>query len=372
MIALFLTVVCFLDAAVHERVQLSHFAYLALVFAFLLVEFIQGELRYGQDPFGFFSAAYYFVFALLLPVFSLLVKQFGKRGLLIEVEKVVLVTSAFMLLCSALRAFLEVDITGITRMRSGLIRINAPFIVQLGPLISLYLCFVEKKKDWHAAGLALSVLALVFVYQSRLVILLVVLCLAVLVLSHYRSSSASFYLASVGMVIVVAALFAGPLNSIVNSFSTHGEYAGSTITRINETAYYLGLFKSNVVNGAGLIEYGSAHYSVISGSLGAYYIDDVGIIGALAAIGLWVIPLYVIPILALIKSVAINRSLQMLGWPILLYLIGTSFTTLIVFPYFDPAWPLVLVLLAGNREVAAGKDIEIRRCQMVNADRSRR
>lgn len=254
-----------------------------------------------------------------------------------------------MVASSLLRFLFGIDVTGITRMRSGFIRINAPFLVQLMSMISLYLCFVDRGRVTHKIGFVTCTLAVVFVYQSRLVDLLLVFCLALVILNRYRRNSASFYLVGMGLVIFLVFLLFGPLNSLVTSFSVNSEYGGNTVTRVYETDYYTTLFRDNILNGVGLIAYDSPYHSIISGSLGSYYIDDVGIIGALAAIGLWVIILFLIPILILGKNIILNPSYQMLGWPLLLFIIGTSFTTFIVFPYFDPAWPLFLAVFGFNR-----------------------
>lgn len=346
LVSLVLAGICFIWVSMYNRISGMQFAYLMVVLIFLLVEFIQGYIRYDQGLFGFFSAAYYYVFVLLLPVFSFLINHFGRVGLLVRLEKVAVLIATFMLACSLIRFFVGIDITGIERMRSGMIRINAPFLVQLAPLICLYLCFKDKNKAIHTVSLIINISAIIIVYQSRLVDLLLVLCLSVLVLNRYKNNAASFYLAVMTTIVVFVMLMFGPMGNIINSFSVHGEYSGSTVTRIYETDYYLDLFRDNVVNGAGLIEFGSPHYSVISGSAGAYYIDDVGIIGALAAIGLWVVPLFLVPLILLARNVLRVDEYDLLGWPVLMFVLGTSFTTLIVFPYFDPCWPLLLTFFA--------------------------
>lgn len=349
MVSLILAVYCFVSTCPHSRIAFTHLAYIACIVLFLLVEFVQCEMRYGQNIAEFFSASYYFTFSLLIPVFATLASRYGTIGLLRILERVILAISVFMILCSVLRFLLGVDITGITRMRSGLIRINAPFLVQFGPCISMYLVFADEKlfRARHICTLLTSIFSLVFVYQSRLVILLTVLCLAVLLLVRYRNNTGKLYIAGICVAVILILLFNGPLAALINSFSsTDTVYGASTTTRINETSYYLALFKDNILNGVGLIPYGSPSYSIISGPLAQFFVDDVGIVGALAVIGLWIIPLFCIPIVFLGYNIIRNESFQLLGWPILIFIVGTCFTTLIVFPYFDPAWSLVMALFS--------------------------
>ena len=347
-----LTIGCFLSVAWDTRIAGWAWGYILLISLFLFVQFSYTSIAYQQGIAQFLAASYYFFYCLLIPVFMHLLSVFGIQGLLRKIEMLTLVISVFMLLMGFMYTVFGLNLTEIARFRSGLLRIDAPVVVQIGCVIAAYQLICRNgNKGTHAAICFCSFLAILYVCQSRLAILLLVFAF-LLMLAFRRSDHIglvyiSFFAAAIALVALCTI---GPLRGILESFSLSSSMGGNTLTRINETNYYLDLISRNPVNGVGLVPFGSAAYSALSGPYGQFYIDDVGIIGALAGIGLWVVAIYVVPMICLIRaSFTKGRApFRILLLAILFYLVGTTFTTLIVYPRFDPTWAFCLALFAQN------------------------
>lgn len=341
---------CFLSVSWNSRTPGWIWGYLSLIALFLFTQYVYTSFKYHQSISQFFFASYYFVFSLLIPVFFYLLNEAGLNKVLTNLELLISVISGYMLLMAFIYITFGVNLTEITRFRGGLLRINAPFIVQLGCVVAAYLFACGKgQKKLHALTWLLSFFAILLVYQSRLIILLLSFIFLYIFALRNRGNAGASYIAVLFALIVFLLLCSiGPLEGILSSFSVTGDHAGSTLTRIYEIEYYLDLFQELPLNGVGLIPFGSAQYSLLSGPFNNFYIDDVGIIGALAEIGLWIFLIYIVPMIVLMFRSFSRKSHipKLLATAILFYLLGTTFTTLIAFPYFDPTWAFCFALLA--------------------------
>ncbi len=362
--SLLLTLGCFLSVAWRHRIAGLTWLYLFLVASFLFVQFVYTGLNYHQSITQFFTASYYYFYCLLVPVFAFIFEIIGLKEALIKLEKVVFLIATFMLIAGFLYLVLGFNITEIDRFRNGLLRINAPFVLQIGCVIAAYLFACDKKnKILHALTCALAFFAILFVYQSRLVLLLMV-SIFLFIFALRRKENVGVTLTGIFLsLFILLLLFAvGPFGEILGSFAVTSESGGNTLTRIYETDHYLELFKRYPLNGIGLVPYGSKAYTALSGPFGSYYVDDVGIIGALAEIGLWIIPIYIVPMFVfMVWAFSEERNeLRIMLLAIFLYLVGTTFTTLIVFPYFDPTWSLCIALFGYKEDQRAAPQRPIR------------
>lgn len=351
LISVAISFACFFTVAVHDYgFRKTEVLYMTLIFTFLLFEYVYVGYKYQQPLTTSFSGTYYYCYAVLLPVFNYLLERISRERVLDALESAALVISIFMLIVASLMNFGGINITQVTRQRSDTIRIVALVLVQMCPIISLYLYINNiSNKLKHIIALVVCLTALVYVSQSRLNILVIIVCLALTLILHYRKNAALTFIALCIVLMVGGSLILfGPLGQLLGSFSLNSEYGGNTLTRIWETDYYLELFRTNPFNGTGLITYGTPAYSIIAGPYGNYYIDDVGIIGALAMTGLWVVPIFIIPLIVLIVCVARQDCWKGLGWPIILYVACTMFTWLPTFPYFDPFWLFILAFFCSK------------------------
>lgn len=348
--SLALSLGCFLNVSWNFSIPRWVWGYLSLMALFLFVQYVYTSFNYHQSVLQFFFASYYFLFCVLIPVFYFLLFEAGLNRVFKNLEILILVISGCMLFMAFTYDVFGFNLTEIARLRSGLLRINAPFIVQLGCAIAAYLFICDKEhRKFHALTSLLSFSAVLFVYQSRLIVLLLsFIIFFIFALKNRGNVGASYIGVMLAFIVVLLLCSIGPLRGILNSFSVKGDYGGSTLTRIYEIDYYLDLFHKFPLCGVGLVPFGSTSYSLLSGPFNNFYIDDVGIFGALAQIGLWIVLIYILPMIVLAARVFFknNQTPKLVSVVILFYLLGTTFTTLLVFPRFDPTWSLCLALLA--------------------------
>lgn len=348
--SLALSLGCFLSVSWNFSIPRWVWAYLSLMAIFLFVQYVYTSFNYHQSALQFFLASYSFHFCVLIPVFYFLFFEAGLNRIFKNLEILISVISVCMLFMAFTYAVFGFQLTEITRTRSGLLRINAPFIVQLGCAIAAYLFICDKEhRKLHALTCLLSFSAILFVYQSRLIVLLLSFIIFSIFALKNRGNAGSNYIGAMLAFIVLLLLCSiGPLRGILNSFSVTGDYGGSTLTRIYEIDYYMDLFQKFPLCGVGLVPFGGTSYSLLSGPFNNFYIDDVGIFGALAQIGFWIVLIYILPMIALAVRLFFknNQTPKLLSMVILIYLLGTTFTTLLVFPRFDPTWSFCLALLA--------------------------
>ncbi|RYM91160.1 hypothetical protein PG2010B_1597 [Bifidobacterium animalis subsp. lactis] len=353
-IALILSIACCVLVVMRSyRFKSLETLYIVVIFLFLAFQFTYVEHRYSQSILSSLFGSYYYFFVLLLPVFNYLLDKLGDVYILEVLETTALLLSIFMLVVAVLMNFAGINITQVSKQRENNIRLDAPILVQMMPMISLFLSMNRiGKVRKHVLALFCCMLALIYVGQSRWCTLLIIACLALMILLQHRKNAALLFVYALVLGLVgLALIIHGPLGQLMRSFSVDSVYGASTLTRIYETDYYWELFKANPVNGTGLLTYGTSSYSIITGPFNNFYVDDVGIIGALAVMGLWVIPTFIIPFIILIHSIARKPQWKGLGWPIALYILGTMFALLITFPYFDPFWVLTLAFFCSKRNV---------------------
>lgn len=346
---------CFLNVSWNSRILGWIWVYLFIIALFLFAQYVNTSFSYNQSFIQFFFASYYYLFSLLIPVFYYLLNEAGLKRVLANLEFLVMAISGYMLFAALIYMVFGINFTEINRLRNDLLRINAPYIVQLGCVIAAYLLMCEKEqRKLHALTCLLSFSAILLVYQSRLVAILIsFIILFIFALRSRDDAGASFIGVMLALIVFLLLCTIGPLGGVLNSFSVSSDYGASTITRIFEIEYYLSLFHKYPLNGVGLVPFGSTPYGLLTGPFNNFYIDDVGIIGALAQIGLWVVSFYVLPMIVMGFRLFTNKcqAPKLLLSAIVFYLLGTSFTTLIVFPYFDPAWSLCLALFAFDQSM---------------------
>ena len=137
-------------------------------------------------------------------------------------------------------------------------------------------------------------------------------------------------IAALVLVLGVASVFAFGIDDVIlESFSITGDKGSSTIARLNSVAYYTECFIQNPFCGFGFTN----DASIINGPTGYSWPSDVGLIGQLAKIGLFVIPIYfviIIRFLFIFFDKQISHECKMLAGINLIYLIMSSGSLIIL------------------------------------------
>ncbi len=187
--------------------------------------------------------------------------------------------------------------------RNG-IRMSLSCIGNLAIIINCHqLLFVKKKNRGKFSKLicVLGLYALIVIQQTRALTFAILLCIFIMILLDSRKQINKFLRKWLLLIAAVTLVMStGAFDSFLESFSKTGELAHSTIVREEAIDYYISIFKSNPLFGFGFV--GVADFnSLIRGPYGSYFLNDVGIFGQLAKLGIFIVPIYVWPVIRFIK-----------------------------------------------------------------------
>ena len=114
-------------------------------------------------------------------------------------------------------------------------------------------------------------------------------------------SSKKKIIALLAILVGIIILFgSGIVTKFLNSFSSTGEFGGSSIARLGAYKYYWKCFLENPIFANGFVG-DENYYDIVHGASGIYYqtvyvrffYDDVGIVGQLALLGIFIIGIYI-------------------------------------------------------------------------------
>lgn len=180
--------------------------------------------------------------------------------------------------------------------RSEFQRIDTGYSFSIAFTYALYGIYKKKNKISYMIATVSMALFMVFITQYRY--LQITMIIEFLLVYYYASetSKAKFIRLVLLAGLIVVFILSGGLDSVLNSFSVQGSYAGSTIARIDTVIHYWGLLKeSNGLFGLGLL----SGYNAITANMMArwgndrWWLSDIGILGGFFTFGILSIPLYI-------------------------------------------------------------------------------
>lgn len=326
---------------VNSRIA-TYFGFVAMM---LFSEGIYTMTLRGESLYYFLSAAYSYIYLLTIVSFVYLFRKYGLERVMKSLQILGLALSLFMLFAAALFNFVGVSIVESLRLRDGTARFSETGLVDVIAVYAACKVFGEKGRAFDLLTLLVTLTSIFLVSQTRVMVLSILLAIGCVLVVQLRGADRKL-LGCIGiMTIILTAALNGSINAFVGSFSTSGVEAASTYARIEETSYYLGLFRQNPVLGIGMVAYESPLRYLIGGPYGTYYLDDVGIVGALGTIGLWIVPLYIFPVVHFFVDAAhapCEHKALLVG--LIVLLLGTTMTLLYVYPFCDPVWPLIYAI----------------------------
>ena len=339
--------VCVLAWRIRVNTRIS--VYFGLVAMMLLSEGIYTMTLRGESLYYFLSASYSYIYLLTIVPFVYLFRKYGLERVMKSLQILGFMLSLFMLFAAALFNFAGISIVESLRLREGTARFGETGLVDVIAVYAAYKVFGERGTTFDLLTLFLILGSIILVSQTRVMVLSILLAIGCVLVFRLRGANRKL-LGCIGMMtIILIAALNGSIDTFVASFSTSGVEAASTNARIEEASYYLGLFRQNPVLGIGLIAYESPLRFLISGPYGTYYLDDVGVVGALGTIGLWIVPLYFLPVMQFFADAArVSSERRALLVGLLVLLLGTTMTLLYVYPFCDPVWPLIFAIFIAS------------------------
>lgn len=190
-------------------------------------------------------------------------------------------------------------------LRNDRIRMD---ILPFGNIMLIYNFYIviykkEERRIIHLLNLVLGLFALFYIEQTRAMIVIIMACFAFFLLAENTTLSKIVKNILLVGIVVTVVINTGWLDNFLSTFSSShysSEYSGSSIARDYATAYYMSVFTSNPLFGFGF----TSSESVIRGTRGIAYVDDVGIWGQMAKLGVFAFIIY-IPILIRFGQIAL-------------------------------------------------------------------
>lgn len=214
-------------------------------------------------------------------------------------------------------------------IRNGRVRLD---VLPFGNIMLIYNLFTvfyrkEKRRLIHVINLIMGLFILFYIEQTRAMIVVVMLCYAIFLITENSTKSKLFTNTVLIIVILITLLNTGAFDRFLATFSSK-DYAGSSIAREYAIDYYLSVFQSSPLYGFGF----TSSDTVIHGNRGIAYIDDVGIFGQMAKLGIFALVILV-PIIIRWGKIAIymkKRSGSNLYISLWFYFVATSATIMIL------------------------------------------
>lgn len=150
-------------------------------------------------------------------------------------------------------------------------------------------CLLNKNDQYMSKGLnecmfILSVINLMF-FNGYRTIMIASFCMMLMIFLCSRSIRMSTKISILILICIVLFVF-GLYDKIIESFSTEGDLAGSTLTRMGAYEFFWNRFKDNPVFGFGMIRPYTERTWLLFGGMGRFAVTDAGIVGLLSEVGL--------------------------------------------------------------------------------------
>ncbi|WP_139197332.1 hypothetical protein [[Clostridium] fimetarium] len=214
--------------------------------------------------------------------------------------------------------------------------------------------------------LTVGLFELVFYQQTRAYTLVILVCIFTIVLLEKNTKIVfikKIILIALGIAIISQTEL---VSNFLQSLATTGIEAGSTLGRQYAIGYYWSMFLSNFPFGMGFPNT-DKYYFILHNSIGSYvtYVDDVGIIGQLGVWGIFLIPIFVLPVIRwihILKELKKHGNYDTFVWycTVLVYIIVSSATLVALDSYRIMIMPIFIALIEFEyrkfKEIERGND----------------
>ena len=206
----------------------------------------------------------------------------------------------------------------------------------------------KKHRLFHLFMTALGLYELIFIQQTRMYTLAILCCFLVIVLLDKSNNVNGFARKILVLILGIGALFQTSLiSNIINSIiSTNSALSASTTARMYSIEYYFSYYLKHPIFGMSFPN-GTDYFSIVHGPIGYASFDDVGVVGQLARLGIFVIIVYLVLMIRYLRIlIRVKRYLPnenfMLCLSFYMYLLFTSFSLIFLDPQRCLLYPLSL------------------------------
>ncbi|MGU8226603.1 O-antigen ligase family protein, partial [Clostridium perfringens] len=238
--------------------------------------------------------------------------------------------------------------------RLGRIRLTYPStLISFACVLSFSEIFNRdtKKKTLNILNLVCSLIYLIYVCQTRALIVYVIFSMLIVFIFVNRKSAKKIILMIITLVIAVNVFInLNITKEYINSF-TDSKNSISNIARSGAIDYFIDRGNENLIFGSGFINSSanSETFYISRGSYGMFSTTDVGIFGYYSIFGIAGLVLYLYLILkmltiiwTLIKSKKIDYCVEIIG--IFIFFISTSLTLIVTDSQRIILFPIILAL----------------------------
>lgn len=295
---------------------------------------------------------------IVIPIMLLLLRDGGPNRLLTYLNAIVFIwylyTAVQSIVYAGTGSFLfsfRDYYLGDVNIRNSNIRVTQG---TFGTIMFLYnasiLFFGEKKKKlFNLLMVGLSLYHVVFIQQTRVMIIVSAICLAFIILFYGKNIRQQIFRALSVLIAGVVLATSPVVAEFLSTFtSTSIEYEGSSIAREYATTYFWKVFLENPLVGYAWPA-DTAYKHIAHGALGTAYTSDVGFLGLMAETGLFSIVFFIVPLCRMIYILRKTRGAQLDGMRmflmvIVVYLLATSVTVIITDGARCIALPVLMAL----------------------------
>ena len=329
--------------------------YMVMVFVSYVILFVHSIFQYPMQGIKetLNAGISYLALFLVYPIYIFLIAEKNDKSIyrildLLAIIRYILILIQYITYESGILIFPEEMI----RTRNDRLRIGLHFYGNFMILYNFYKIYLTKEKSLFRLFLTLvGILELILIQQTRAYTLVVLICILIMILFQ-KNTKNKLLKKGVIVVLIATILFQTNIGSnFIQSLSSTGEEAGSTIGRQYSMAYYLSMFKSHFPLGLGfpnVDKYGQ----ILNHKFQFYttYIDDVGIIGQLGIWGLLIIPIFIVPMIRMIYVIVKLKKQKLYDvakWYgiVFIYIIATSGTLMVLDSYRIMLFSIIIALI---------------------------
>lgn len=366
-----LSLIIAIDCLIRHKNVLSKYTvflekYLCIVFLSLVFISIFTIVKYPLNPlittYGF--ACYYLYSFLAIPIIYIFIVDHGYEKLFRMFNFIAVVMYlvtiiqglAYIKTGHLLFAYSSLEVS----VRNDKVRLSSGALGFLMIIYNFYMLYNHKKFKSGRIGcfvsIILGLLSIYFTGNSRIMVFTLLVSIVILILLGDGTAKKKIFAILTSFIGIFIIFFSGIIPQFLESFSSVGEYGGSSIARVGAYKYYWNCFLNNPIFANGFVgdEY---YYDIVHGASGIYYqtvyvrfyYDDVGIAGQLALLGSFIIGIYIWPVLRLFSiSYKTTRKRSFSDGKLLLafalYVLCTTPTLIILDSGRVIAFPIILAL----------------------------
>ena len=315
--SLYVIAIFFISLIINKKIKFDKISVWCMLFCvYIIFEGARNISTYNLSFYRFFFACHGYFFILLYPALTIYSDKKKLYNYLINtltivsmVLSIIFLIQAFVynryqlsfLYLSEYKLFQNVDI------RKYGIRMTAPgTIIIFSSLISFGQILGEKKKKLHITNFILGIAYIIFVCQTRMTTLAIILTL--LLICFFKFTKNRFGKIKVfGIFLIAIIVLFGPY-LIDNIFESDED--ASVVARVYAVKHYTKLFLKNPLCGIGLLPDDKEDYTtnkILRGSRGIAHITDVGYVAYTCLLGIIGI-LFLIMLIKIIYQIIKNNK----------------------------------------------------------------